>query len=312
MESCAFLMKNTASPLNSRVTVKIYFSIITPVLNRRILVGRAVRSVLEQSFKNYEHILVDNGSTDGTYEFCQSVASEKVKVLLCPDKGVAYARNMGIRAALGRRVIILDSDNQFASSETLFDLYNLSEKFIDVPVVLTSNIDEDGKPVSKPFKVDSLISLREYLGSSGEFTPMVDRSWYAVNLHPEIPGIINEFSLYVFIQAAITEDMMLSSYKAQIYRTLGEDRVCNKKINDSASYELSTCYSLLLQRYGDIVVRESILTYVEWLLKSSLYSRLCGKGKVKMVSRRDLVFTTWLIGLIPRLFIAKFILWFKN
>jgi hypothetical protein len=177
---------------------------------------------------------------------------------------------------------------------------------------LTSNIDEDGNLVSKPIKVDSLISLREYLESSGEFTPMVDRSWYTVNLHPEIPGIINEFSLYVFVQAAITEDIVLSSYKAQIYRTRGDDRVCNKKINDSAAYELATCYSLLLQRYGDIVVNESIVTYVQWLLKSSLYSRLCGKIRPKMVSRRDLMFTMWLIGFVPRLFVAKLILWSKR
>jgi glycosyltransferase involved in cell wall biosynthesis len=92
------------------------FSIVMPSWNRREIVGRAIESVLAQSYKNWELIVCDDGSTDGTDEYVRErfgsyIASGKIRYLRLGHLGVSAARNAGLRAARGRWMAYLDSDN---------------------------------------------------------------------------------------------------------------------------------------------------------------------------------------------------------
>ncbi len=83
-------------------------SIIIPAYNRAQLIAETLHSVLEQSFKDYEVIVVDDGSTDNT---CQVVSSFPVRYLRQNNQGASTARNTGIEAARGQYVAMLDSDD---------------------------------------------------------------------------------------------------------------------------------------------------------------------------------------------------------
>ena len=88
-------------------------SVIIPVYNREHLIGECLRSVLAQSHKNLQIILIDDGSTDRTAEICKEFADSDSRVtLLQPGhRGVSGARNAGLDAAQGEYVFFVDSDD---------------------------------------------------------------------------------------------------------------------------------------------------------------------------------------------------------
>lgn len=87
-------------------------SIIMPTYNRAHIIGRAIDSVLSQSYQNWELIVVDDGGCDNTEEIVSSYSDERIRyVRLTENQGVSAARNQGIQYASGDLFAYLDSDN---------------------------------------------------------------------------------------------------------------------------------------------------------------------------------------------------------
>ncbi len=86
------------------------FSVVIPAYNREKLVGPTIESVLGQTFTDYEIIVVDDGSTDGTPEILRSYGS-RIKVIRQENWGADVARDRGIKAATADYVALLDSDD---------------------------------------------------------------------------------------------------------------------------------------------------------------------------------------------------------
>ena len=90
------------------------FSVIIPVHNRRELIGRAIRSVLAQEDAEYEVIVVDDASTDGTPETVHAQFGAAVNlVVMKRNGGVSSARNRGLEYARGEWIALLDSDDEW-------------------------------------------------------------------------------------------------------------------------------------------------------------------------------------------------------
>lgn len=88
-----------------------WVSVIIPTYNRRELLREAIRSVLEQSFRDFELIVVDDGSDDGTREMIQREFPGLLTYLYQENQGVSRARNRGLKLAQGEFVAFLDSDD---------------------------------------------------------------------------------------------------------------------------------------------------------------------------------------------------------
>ncbi|MCK5736725.1 MAG: glycosyltransferase family 2 protein [Spirochaetaceae bacterium] len=92
-------------------------SVIIPTFNREGLILRALDSVLTQSFRDFEILVIDDGGSDGTAELVKKRAEEHSSVPVyykhIPNKGVAAARNYGIRKSSGRWIALLDSDDEW-------------------------------------------------------------------------------------------------------------------------------------------------------------------------------------------------------
>ena len=88
-------------------------SVVMPSYNREAYLSEAIESVLNQSFKDFEFIIVDDGSTDGSHYLYDYYKNDKrVKVeLLGKNMGIAYARNHGIKCASGEYIAVMDSDD---------------------------------------------------------------------------------------------------------------------------------------------------------------------------------------------------------
>jgi glycosyltransferase involved in cell wall biosynthesis len=89
-------------------------SVVLPTHNRAALLPKAIGSVLHQSFRDLELIVVDDGSTEDIRGLCETCGDVRVRYLrLDPRSGVAAARNAGIAAASGEYVAFQDSDDEW-------------------------------------------------------------------------------------------------------------------------------------------------------------------------------------------------------
>lgn len=93
-------------------------SVITPTFNRADYLPYAVESVLSQSVPDFELIVIDDGSTDGTAELMERyLADSRIRYLKQENQGQSVARNRGIAEARGQFICFLDSDNAWVSTK---------------------------------------------------------------------------------------------------------------------------------------------------------------------------------------------------
>jgi len=91
---------------------KTLFSVVIPTYNRKEKLKRAVDSVLNQEYKNWEILVIDNNSKDGTYEMIKNFKNSKIKIFQIKNNGcIAKSRNVGVMKSRGRFVAFLDSDD---------------------------------------------------------------------------------------------------------------------------------------------------------------------------------------------------------
>ena len=104
-------------------------SIVIPTFNHARYLGRALQSVFDQTFKNWEIIVVDNHSTDHTEEVIASYSTESITYLKIHNNGViAASRNAGINASKGKWIAFLDSDDWWTEDKLEICFSHVNEK----------------------------------------------------------------------------------------------------------------------------------------------------------------------------------------
>lgn len=105
--------------------MKDLISIIVPVYNVEKYIERCVDSLIKQTYKNLEIILVDDGSVDKSAELCNEYAKQhrNIKVVHKANAGLGYARNTGLDVATGKYVAFVDSDD-YISEDMISNLYH--------------------------------------------------------------------------------------------------------------------------------------------------------------------------------------------
>ncbi len=88
-------------------------SVVIPTYNREYLLGKSVLSVLNQTYGDFELIIVDDGSTDQTRAKVSGYQDSRIKYLYKENGGVSSARNLGINHASGEYIGFLDSDDSW-------------------------------------------------------------------------------------------------------------------------------------------------------------------------------------------------------
>ena len=142
-------------------------TIIIPTYNREFCIGRSIKSVIDQTFTNWELIVVDNNSTDNTVEVVNNFLDERISVEKINNNGVvAKSRNLGIRLAKGIFVAFLDSDDwwkpkklesalkqlELGSDLVYHDLYKVSK----ISAITKKNVTINSRPLHSPVFIDLL------------------------------------------------------------------------------------------------------------------------------------------------------------
>lgn len=123
-------------------------SVIIPLYGVEKYVAATVQSVLAQTYKNFELILVDDGSPDRSVEICGRFTDPRVKILRQDNQGPGAARNLGIRHAKGDYIALLDGDDLWLPNKLIKHVEHLeSNPEIGVSFCRSAFIDEAGEPL---------------------------------------------------------------------------------------------------------------------------------------------------------------------
>lgn len=144
------------------------FSVVIPVYNVRDYLNECIDSILKQSCRNYEIILVDDGSSDGSEAICDHYAADhsNITVIHKTNGGQSFARNVGINSARGQYFIFVDSDD-YISDSTLEQFEDKIIKYGQLDVILSEcmyGVEPDGKIVD----AQGRLNASEYEGITGE------------------------------------------------------------------------------------------------------------------------------------------------
>lgn len=146
-------------------------SVIVPVYNVEKYLNRCVDSILNQTFEDFELILVNDGSPDNCGNICDEYAQKdnRVKVIHKKNGGVSSARNAGIDTAQGEYIMFVDSDD-WINENMLNDMYNMPDSDMKV-----SSIRMIGKDNSTEYIIDTKMYTQEDLliGFFSEAFPII-------------------------------------------------------------------------------------------------------------------------------------------
>lgn len=207
-------------------------SIITPIYNSEKFIGYCVKSVIAQTYSNWEHILVDDCSTDNSADIILEYASKdsRIKYIkLQKNSGAGIARNTAIKVANGKYIAFLDSDdlwhpNKLHLQIDFMEINNYHFTFTDYDMV-----NEAGQKTSKLIKAKPVVTYKTalYKNPIGCLTVIFDVDFFGKQFMPAIRKR-QDYALWLKLLKktnAYGLGECLSSYR------IGNDSISSNKFN---------------------------------------------------------------------------------
>lgn len=235
--------------------MNVLFSVIVPVYNVERYLPDCFKSLSEQSFQNFEVLLIDDGSTDSSGSLCDqySKKDERFKTIHRENGGLSAARNTGIREARGDYLLFLDSDDFLVGADALGKLASALEPNPDVLIYPTTEWDEDATTVlsESPMRfeekrlfrteeiVDSLCLADDGVYVTMAPTKIVRREFCLQNQLLFLEGIYHEDDEWIARLISAAPTIVFSSAPVYGYRhrsgsiiTSGEEKKAVKRVED--------------------------------------------------------------------------------
>lgn len=166
-------------------------SIITPVYNSEKYIAQNLKSVIAQSYQHWEHILIDDCSTDRSEEIIQSFQNNdnRIKYLsLNSNSGAGVARNKGIEIAKGDYIAFLDSDDQWYPTKLYDQLSFMKQNGYYFSFTNYDTVNEAGRHLNKIIKCKPMVTYKIALLKNpiGCLTVMYDVNFFGKQYMPSI------------------------------------------------------------------------------------------------------------------------------
>lgn len=209
-------------------------SIVIPTLNRQEVLGRALNSVLNQTFEQWELIVVDGGSTDNTVDFVRTNYQRMRLIELEENRGAAAARNAGVSVATGKYIAFLDSDDEWHSNY-LRRMVDVLESKPDCPIAYSGYIsflngEEVKRSIPKPSESNQVLSmlLKEAFIQTMSLVVIRKSTFDIVGLFEETLRSYHDIELYLRIlhlvgDAITVEDYLVNKHWLQDSILTGSD-----------------------------------------------------------------------------------------
>lgn len=213
-------------------------SIITPCYNGGRFIAETINSVLAQTYKEWEMIIVDDGSVDDSAEIVYRFAHEddRIKLVRQENAGSAAARNNGIRRAKGRYIALLDADDLWDPDFLRQQLRFMKRKNTVCVFSSYRRIDEDGVEILRRTIAKREIGIKEMKvrNQIGCLTGLYDSGKYGkIYLKEELKSIRDDYAYWYDIveleDRACGNPKVLASYRVLSGSTTGDKKKLIKK-----------------------------------------------------------------------------------
>ena len=222
-----------------------FFSVVVPLFNKANFIENTLRSILAQTFQNFEIVVVNDGSTDNSLEKLKAVQSEKIRLIDQKNQGASNARNRGIGAANGKYIALLDADDYWFRDH-LENLKNLIAQFPNAGLCCTGyEILMNGENKRKAvhfLKNPAQTQLIDNYFESSLADPVAWTS--AVAFSKEKFHIIGKFDpvlrtgqdIDFFVRAALKTDIAFNPKISMRYHKQSENNLAQSHFNDDRIY----------------------------------------------------------------------------
>lgn len=197
-------------------------SIITPCYNGEKYIAQTIESVLAQTHKEWEMIVIDDGSKDNSAEVIRTYSEKcsKIKLIQQKNAGSAAARNHGIRLAEGRYIALLDADDLWEPEFLEKQIQFMREKNAVCVYSSYRYIDANSKEILRPVICRQKITTKNMMVTNyiGCLTGLYDSSKYGkIYLHEELKSMRDDYAYWLDIvrleDAAYGNPEILAKYR---------------------------------------------------------------------------------------------------
>ncbi|MBQ5979808.1 MAG: glycosyltransferase family 2 protein [Bacteroidales bacterium] len=228
-------------------------SIIVPVYNSGEYLKRCLESCLSQSFTDFELIVVDDGSTDNSYEIASDIAERDSRLHLYhqDNSGASVARNKGLDVATGDYVMFVDSDD-WIEPEMLSEMFKIIDRHRNIQVVQTA-VPGDFRKQEREGVYSRKEAVKALLEGSwwGSVCKLVRRDAVDVLRFPS--KTISED--YLFNYCLFSKiNALYYSYKTYYHRTIRQDSLSRSKLSNrkfDEYYNVGQVCELVTKEYPD-------------------------------------------------------------
>lgn len=231
------------------------FSVIVPVYNAENYLHKLVESVLQQTYKDYELILVDDGSTDGSYALMKQYAKryDQIKAYTKENTGPGMTRKFGFEKATGDLLFFVDSDDWITNSTVLEEIHNTFIKHSTVDVLFFDREDIIGntKEVIRGFEeiekgFHNINEIREVirprLGAK-----ILKRNILTPDMFIESKVFEDLFTTYLYLEKCNT-----FYYSSKSYYTIYHDVNSNSLSSNETAESFNKSLEMILMIYEKI------------------------------------------------------------
>lgn len=276
-------------------------SIVVPVYNVEQYLEECLDSILVQPIENYEVILINDGSKDGSGDICQRYVENHPTRFRCicqENQGLSVARNVGISAATGTYILFLDSDDTLTNDNALYSLLKMSlSQELDIGIgnfkhLYEDDREEENRSIIVAEKCSGLDWLYKSL-KKRKYLPAVWAKLYKCSFLLEsnllfVPRLINEDQLFTIqalkkAQTVAAQDCVFYRYRHR-QNSITSKREWNSDL-DRVNSSLSITKQLMIEtesmngEFKDLILSRGIR-----LLKSSmkiLHQDICNLERQK-------------------------------
>lgn len=259
-------------------------SIIVPIYNAEKYIEKCVDSLLNQTKKELEFILINDGSTDGTHDILKSYKDKRIKYFKNKNQGIGKTRNFGIEKATGKYIIFIDSDDYIepTACEELYnkakeekadvvvcDFYKVyddgSQEDINLPSFKTSKlkdnpnilIDINLSPWNKIYSTklikDNNISFAE--GIKYEDVPFVSEALDKANKIAKLDKKLNYYVIHGNSETTVRDKRIFDILKiVDMVRTYYKNKKYMSEVVDKLTVRIITNYNIQQRNQKDIKV----------------------------------------------------------
>lgn len=137
------------------------FSVIIPLYNKELSITNTVQSVLDQTYQNFEIVIINDGSTDSSIKAVEAINDNRIRLIHQENQGVSAARNRGIKEAKYEWIAFLDGDDLWEPNH-LEEVTKMMEIYPDEKVFVTSFVYSDNRPMFKHPRQTPIFKIENY------------------------------------------------------------------------------------------------------------------------------------------------------